>query len=396
MTLTRFYTVFLVLLFVGYVLVEYYRPKPVSWIPTFTNVDKIPFGTKATFELIKEVFPNQKIQTVRLPIYNELTENQPTQKSSYLFINQSFNLDKTDLRELFGYVNNGNHVFIASEEFSGLLEDTLGVRLKFDLKSSNKKNIGINFVNSTFHRPHDYHFEKGSPQYYFSLKDSVDKSQVLVLGKNSKDSINFLKINVGLGAFYLHCIPKAFTNYYVLKPETSDYAFKALSYLPVAPVYWDEYQKQGRIGENSIFRFVHSQPPLEWAFYIAIIGIFLFVIFEGKRRQRIIPVIESPKNTSLAFVKTIGTLYFQQKDHSNLAHKKVTYFLANLRQQFYLQTNVIDNEFQQSLAHKSGVELADIQELFKLIEQVQTLGYLSETQLIELNDQIESFYRNAR
>ena len=97
MTLTRFYTAFLLLLFVGYVLVEYYRPKSVNWTPTFSNLDKIPFGTKASFELLKTTFPQQQIRSVRLPIYNHLNETKRPIKSSYLFVNQSFELEDSNL-----------------------------------------------------------------------------------------------------------------------------------------------------------------------------------------------------------------------------------------------------------------------------------------------------------
>lgn len=396
MTLTRFYTAFLLLLFVGYVLVEYYRPKSVNWAPTFSNLDKIPFGTKASFELLKTTFPQQQIRSVRLPIYNHLNETKRPIKSSYLFVNQSFELDKIDLAHLLEYVYDGNQVFIAAEEFNKAMEDTLGFRVKFGYKTAFKKSVTVNFVNPQLRRPQHYQFEKGRTNQFFSLKDTVDVSKVRALGKNSRDSVNFLSIQFGKGTFYLHCIPQAFTNFYVLKPETADYAFKAFSYLPVATVYWDEYQKQGRIGEGSMFRFIYSQPPLEWAFYIAIVGILLFVFFEGKRRQRLIPIVAPPRNTSLEFVETVGNLYYQQRDHSNIAHKKVAYFLAQIRQQFYLQTNTLDNEFKEALAQKSGIDIQKINDLFVLVEQTLNLGYLSEHQLIQLNNQLEEFYQNAR
>lgn len=396
MTLTRFYTAFLLLLFVGYVLVEYYRPKSVNWAPTFSNLDKIPFGTKASFELLKTTFPQQQIRSVRLPIYNHLNETKRPIQSSYLFVNQSFELDKIDLAHLLEYVYDGNQVFIAAEEFNKAMEDTLGFKVKFGYKTAFKKSVTVNFVNPQLRRPQHYQFEKGRTNQFFSLTDTVDFNKVRALGKNSRDSVNFLSIQFGKGTFYLHCIPQAFTNFYVLKPETADYAFKAFSYLPVATVYWDEYQKQGRIGESSIFRFIYSQPPLEWAFYIAIVGVLLFVFFEGKRRQRLIPIVAPPRNTSLEFVETVGNLYYQQRDHSNIAHKKVAYFLAQIRQQFYLQTNTLDNEFKEALAQKSGIDIQKINDLFVLVEQTLNLGYLSEHQLIQLNNQLEEFYQNAR
>src|SRR5690606_28020185 len=129
------------------------------------------------------------------------------------------------------------------------------------------------------------------------------------------------------GSFYLSSVPGAFTNYYVLKPRQNRYAAQALSHLPVAPVWWDEYQKQGPVGDSSVFRVLLCHDALTWAYYIALGALFLFVVFESKRTQRIIPVLEKPRNTTLEFVKVIGNLYYNHRDHRAIAEKKVNYFL---------------------------------------------------------------------
>jgi hypothetical protein len=46
------------------------------------------------------------------------------------------------------------------------------------------------------------------------------------------------------------------------------------------------------------------------------------MVFEAKRRQRIIPIIDVPQNTSVIFVKTIGQLYFNKKEHLTIAQRK--------------------------------------------------------------------------
>jgi hypothetical protein len=112
-----------------------------------------------------------------------------------------------------------------------------------------------------------------------------------VLSRNARHEPVFIKIQYGRGQFLVHNLPLAFTNYYVLDPKTSDYAVKALAYLPAWTTYWDEYQKQGRFDkeQQSIFRYVWSQPALNWAYYIVVFGLILFAIFAGKRTQRVIP-----------------------------------------------------------------------------------------------------------
>lgn len=379
----------------GYVLVEYYRPKPIDWTPTYSNRDKIPYGTRMLYELLPEVFHNQRIRSIRLPVYNLLKEEKLPETSSYVFINFSFEIDKNDLKALLEYAHRGNNVFIAAERFGRNIEDTL--QFETDSKFSNlaKQEGHINFLNPQLRQKKPYVLARGTTERLFRLTDSLNTRKAVALGINDRDSINFLKIPFGEGQFYLHAEPRAFINLTLNKPNVSDYAFKALSYLPEAPIYWDEYQKQGREGNTSVFRVIYSKPALKWAYYLALIGMVGYIIFEGKRRQRIIPIIKPPQNTSLAFVETIGTLYYEKRNHQNIAEKKITHLLAFIRQRFNLKTNVLDEEFKEALLHKSGLQASAIEALFNMIENTQKFGSISEYQLIDLNNKIEEFYQNV-
>ena len=63
---------------------------------------------------------------------------------------------------------------------------------------------------------------------------------------------------------------------------------------------------------------------------------------QGKRKQRIIPVITPLKNTSLEFVETIGRLYYQKGTRSGIAHKKIIFFLDFIRTRYNIATNVFN------------------------------------------------------
>ena len=56
---------------------------------------------------------------------------------------------------------------------------------------------------------------------------------------------------------------------------------------------------------------------------IALLSIILFIFFNAKRRQRIIPIIEPLVNSTVDFTKTIGNLYFQQNNNADLINKKI-------------------------------------------------------------------------
>jgi hypothetical protein len=378
----------------GYALFEYYRPKPINWTPTYQNDDQIPFGTQALFELLPGLMGQPAVKTVRLPIYNFLTETRPAGRSNYVFVTQAFKADGNDLTQLLNYVRQGNNVLISAYE----LPDTLGAMLGFkaDVKDPTKADSTLrqHFTNPGLRKPGGYTFSQDDGRNYLTIKK---KTGVTVLGRNARGEPVFIRIALGKGQVLVHNLPLAFTNYYVLGAKTTDYAAKALSYLPPLPTYWDEYQKQGRFDEDtqSIFRYIWSQPALNWAYYIVVFGLVFYAIFAGKRTQRVIPVLELPRNTSVDFVQTVGRLYFQQADHDNLARKKIQYFLADLRERYGLNTISLDKEFTQQLARKRGMTPEDAADLVRLLRDAQKSISLSEYDLLTINAAIEKFNQTA-
>ena len=138
---------------------------------------------------------------------------------------------------------------------------------------------------------------------------------------------NFVKINFGEnnGAFYIHTNPFAFTNYHLLDTK-EDYAATVLSFLPKQQVIWDNYYKSGRKIISSPLHYILTSPALKWAFYTSVFTLLLFVIFRGKRTQRIIPVVEPLENSTVEFTQTIGELYYQSGDYTNIISKKSNTF----------------------------------------------------------------------
>lgn len=395
MNLKNKYLWFLSLVLVGYGLFEYYRPKPLDWNSSYQNKDKIPFGTQAFFELLSDVFENQTITVLREPVYNHLTESKLPKRSTYIFVNRSFEIDGNDYRELLRYANRGNTVFVSAYDFSDTLMRTLGVKAELKNLSMRDTTLNMNFVNPLFKKVEGYVFPQDDGRNYFSVNKPRN---VTVLARNARKEPIFLKVKYGAGTFYLHNLPLSLTNYYVLRPPTSDFAFKSMSYLPLQPIYWDEYQKQGRFGENeqSLLRYVMSQPALKWAYYLALFGLVLFAIFAGKRTQRVIPIVTAPANTSLEFVQTIGQMYFQKGNHAQIAQQKIKHLMAHIASRFYLKISPIDEGFLETLTQKSGLPRSEISLLFAEIEKAEKSVRLSEYGLLRLNKLIENFYEATR
>jgi len=217
-----------------------------------------------------------------------------------------------------------------------------------------------------------------------------------VLGVNSRGEANFIRIPYGEGELYISTLPYAFTNYHLLDEENADYAFKALSYLPDGNIFWDEYYKVGRRQIESPLRFILSKESLRWTCYLTMAGVLLFVIFMGRRRQRIIPEIRPLPNTTLEFAHTVGQLYYQHGDHKNIAEKKILYFLEHIRSHFGVNTSERNEEFNRVVAARSGIDLENVRGIFGYIDATLVKNRISEEELIALNKAIERFYTASR
>ncbi|ALI98593.1 DUF4350 domain-containing protein [Rufibacter tibetensis] len=394
----RLYALVLGVLFAVFVAVEYYRPKPIDWKQTFSNKDKIPYGTFVLFELLPDLFPDQPVASVRLPVVNQIEEGNALAKNNsaplvnYVFVNGATDVSKLDLQALLQFVARGNNVFLSSHTFSRPLQDTLGFKTDFTKKGLKQDSLGLVFTHPQLQQLKPVLYEREKASRIITI-DSKRKAKVL--GKNSVGDTTFVQISYGKGSFYLSSVPLAFTNYHVIDPAQTRYATQALSHLPVRPVWWDEYQKQGAVGSKSVFRVLLSHEPLAWAYYVTLGGLLLFVLFESKRTQRIIPIMEKPKNTTLEFVRVMGNLYYNHRNHRVIAEKKINYFLEYLRLHYFENTNVVNEELEERIFAKSGVALADVTELFRLIQHVNMVDRLEEQHLWNLNKQLESFYRQA-
>ena len=144
---------------------------------------------------------------------------------------------------------------------------------------------------------------------------------------------------------------------------------------------------------QSPLRFILTTEPLRWAYYLTISAILLFMFFEAKRKQRIIPVIRPLANTSLEFVNTIGNLYLQNGDHKDIAEKKIAFFLEHIRVNYWLNTQKISEDFLVALAKRSDTPLEKVREIFALIRNIQAADRITDRELIQLNAALERFGR---
>jgi len=386
----KIYTIIGSLLLIGYLVMQYNRPRQLDWRPGFNDAGQMPFDTYVLRSRITDIFPGARVENYRDQLYNVLT-GRKNGHGAYIIIAGRVNLNDYDYAQLINYVKAGNEVFIAASWFGGYLEKKLNIST--DYVASDHSDPPVRFLNKHLDTTEYYHIYKNASNGYF---DEIDTAKAIVLGNNTAGDVNFVKYPIGKGALYLNANPLLFTNYSVLQEQGAKYSAIALSNLKnTDQLIWDEYYSQGKEGEHSLMHVFLQNFNLKAATYIGFFGLMLFVLFEVKRRQRIIPVIEPLANTAVEFARTVGQVYYEQRNNSNIAQKKVAYFLDHVRAAYFMRTTVIDDEFIDTLSQKSGAARDLVEKLMEQIAVIKTGQKVSDQQLITLNQNIEQFYQQS-
>ena len=391
----KIYIGLLVLLFVGIIAIEFSTPPPINWTKTYNETHKIPYGTFVFYNELNTVFPESKVHDINVTPYEYFDDYYSWEDSTYLtkgtymLIDEYAAIDASSAQELLDFASHGNDIFMSTNYLPQRFLDSLYLETDndYDLKGE----ATLSFSNPIF-KNDSITIEKGLNNIYFSELDSTITTVLGYQKFDSKSRINFVKIEHVDGNLYLHLQPAAFTNYHLLKKSNKKYAAATLSYLPDDTIFFDSRNKSVKKLGNSPLRFVLSQPALRWAWYIALISIVLFMIFNAKRKQRIVPIIQPLQNTTIAFTKTIGNLYYETKDHNNLIDKKITYFLEYIRRVYYLDTQILDEKFMKNLALKANKKDSDTKKLINLIAHLKAKTNCNEDDLLRLSKAIEDFY----
>ncbi len=386
------YIVYLSVVIGLFVAVKLMSPKQYSWNVSLAHEVKDPYGTFALTRLLPSIFPHHKIGNSYKTIY-ELRDSLH-QKQNIIILATRFDAGKEDIDVLLSHVESGATVLISANSFSGKLADTLALETYDNLFRQknvfNRKDTAyVRFTNPLMDTTQHYLLPRDNAHNYFG---KLDSAKATVIAKNDFDEPVTISIARGQGKLLLNCTPLMFTNIHLLSKNNSQFASQTLSYLPDRDVYRTEFYHLGRMEASTPLRFILTNEPLSWAYYILLFSILLFMAFESKRKQRIIPIIKPLSNTTLEFVATIGNLYYQSRDHKNIAEKKIQFFFDQIRNAYYVNTHQRDEHFITTLSGKSGQPAEFVRSLVTLIDKILTVPQVSQEELLSLNEQLEKFW----
>jgi len=379
-------------MFILVVAIQYLLPKPMNWQRTYASKDKNPFGTNAIYQLLKPTYGKQ-IVVNKNTLYN-LPDTSIEQRKCLMIINGSIDLSKTDLKTLFHFMEMGNTIFIAADEFRGL--DTFHIRTTprsyqfFTNIDTLLKRSGADLKMKAKNKKDVYKYPNLCTDSYFTNYDSTKFSSCSV---NQDSNSVLIKATIGEGKLILMSMPDVFTNYFVVNHPNRPYDYSVLSYATqnTNGLIWDEYYKTFNVQSGSFFKLILDSDALYAAYILMLITLIIYMISDGRRRQRAIPVLEPVTNTTLEFVNVVSHVYFNSENHKFIADERVKYFYETIRKRFNVSTTEINELFMESISELSGYDTKLVRQLLMYCERLRKLETASEYDLIELNRQITNF-----
>lgn len=368
--------------------------KPIDWSKTYNQRDKIPYGLYVLREELAYILDDSiTVTDSKKSIYELLEEDTlVNDHTALIYIDQYFDIGETASKKMLDFAYAGGEVFISSNELSSELLDTLNLSVaNLDVFKVSPSSLFEDVTYSLGRKGKKIKYDKIGDSNIFDL---VDSTNIRVVGNafvQQHGLPNFVEVSWGKGKVYLHLGPEMFTNYYMLKRNSYEYASAALKMLTAKQIIWyDSHYREGE--EDTPLRVILSHPGLREAWYLLLFGLLLFLIFKSKREQRAVEVVEPEPNLSKEFAKTIATLYYENGEPGNMADKKIDYFLFDVRRSFQLDTMDMDDEkFVKSLSLKSGITLEETRALMSLISSYRSRRDLTLDNLKTIHDKIEEF-----
>lgn len=393
------------------------RPMP-PLSETYKKEDTKPFGSYVAYNHLKKLFDNRYIETTKEPfnhVWREIEAySTDTQYSLYFLLAKNIELSDDEAIAMVDFIKAGNDMFIAADYIDSRFLDRIKCETERldEIVSEVHGQMRETYVSMDFGSD----FKTPAYKYYFypflNSFSGYDSSNTRVLGVNEAGKPDYIIMFIGKGRLYLHAAPRAFSNYFLLTNNNYHYLENVLSYLRFEPknIYWDEYYKtktisrgkktggsgggSGNDNKFSSFNVIKNNPPLMWAFWLAVIALLLYILVNIKRRQRVINEIKTNTNSTVVFTETVGRLYLQKKNNNNIAEKMITYFYQHIRNSYFLNTTVVNDEFINTLSRKSGVSTEMTKKLFEKIEEINAGENVNDIELLRLNELIQNFYKN--
>jgi hypothetical protein len=365
---------------------------------SYGNNDTRPFGAAIAFRLLQYTYPDLSIWEQKKS-FQESINWYNDKHALYISVSKKLFMTPADVKILRNYAIAGNTVVLAAAEIDTSFLDKLGL----GMRSLQIENFGPAAYAQAAVSDRPIPDPVISYKYYYypfiNYFDRYDSATSFPISYNSIRKPNGMRIILGEGQFIIFSDPRIFSNYFLLTRGNHSYLVNLFRHLPDSPdkIYWNEYflKNSNSSDDFSSLAAIMKYPALRWAFWVVVGLGLIYIFFNGKRRQRIIPVRKPVENSSVAYAEAIAGLYLKQHDNRIIALKMGTWFREYLRNHYFIQHTVINESYIDSLSRKTGVSPVVVKDLYDILATSQSGDQISNATLLTLNSHIQQFYKST-
>lgn len=377
----------LIILLLGFLFYEIRKVPDYKWQQSYDYEDKEPMGLYVFKESVIRYFDGVNHETQ--------TEYKDTSVTNGLYIYGQNSYSNLNVDTLLNIIDKGNDVFIFGEFFPYDLNDTINNYYISEYQFSdslrfNFTNDSLAFDSTLIYEFTDNEFNLANKSFHVlaSSYSYTEDKQLVTLN----DSLSlFISIPFDNGNLYYHILPEMFFNQSYRQTFMFDYTEKILSHFdPDYIVFLKTLTKVERPPTEHPLQFIMSSPPLKAAYYLLVVGLFLYAIFGGKRKQKAIPITDKNENTSLEYVETVSQLFYQQNQHEKLVAHMKNIFFHKMEQKYFIKKD--NPEYLEILTKKSKIPKADLQFILDRFRNLDENYSFQGDQLVNLNKRLEQIY----
>lgn len=393
-----------------------------NWGHTLAKAEREPYDLLVFYKTLKHTFGSKYkesgIADSAGAVTKELTKIDP--EGVYFFAGNSAYFSDKDSRAIAHFVSDGGTAFLLTEKIPDNFFTQIEGNVYLDIATIFLDSMSTSFSHPSLDKkPYSFNQwirnKKVSGEWHFITEKQRDingetdgtasrgwkkyaiYSEYITLSKVEKVGPDFIKIPHGKGNIFLHVNPILFGNFYMKTPLGRDYAAAVIQHIPNKTLFvhlgagYPRPETQVGISDKSVYSFIQQNAPLRYAWWLLCGGMLLFLLTGGRRKQRSIPVLAAPSNSTLALVESIGYFYFREKNHALVYRREWNQFQNFARLHFRI---AIDMEVDtwQKLAEKAGVKTETAMTLYVKHRDVGSFSELSATELIACNNAFTQFY----
>ena len=400
-----------------------------TWRETYEKDEDLPYGLDLFALILETAYPEAEYVELSRGDLHDGQLSTAGAGDLYVAASGALSYGVAEADALSKFVDRGGTVFLASKVFSNNLafhfaEDSCAF---FESQSVYATADSIGKLVSAFGDTLTWPLLSYERDLAFMPVRVVERSlecfpemRDLLLWENDNTGLRGLRhsswmvsVRQGEGELLWLSVPLLLTNVYATDSAGRDAIDLVLQMLPSSPtrVLYDidrehaesavDYENQapsegasGHANSERLLAQVLNRPPLAAAWYLLLLGFLIFLIVGSKRRQRLVPLVHSRRNTTHEHLGNISRLYLAKPNNARMARKQLRMFEAYCSRRFGLQP--LDREPDaQRLRELQGIKGAQIDTILRYHRSATRDQFISNEGFVQLVRILQDFYKQV-